>query len=209
MRHICHSEFSYHFIRNRHARIRSFSNVEPWNRRDSDTAFLSEEPTGFWMGLGENNLPTLEYCASLPLYARCSSFCMGRRVRRIYLLSCNEADSNAHNRGSYGLYCCVRRRNWMERFLCSRVGKCFTIILTGMSFAFTWFRLKSGSLWTGMFLRASHNKFMQGVFPKFTTDKGALLYFVGEFGVATAVVALLVAYIFWKKRHQLEPYNRS
>ena len=86
---------------------------------------------------------------------------------------------------------------------------CFTIILTGMSFAFTWFRLKSGSLWTGMFLHASHNKFMQGVFPKLTTDKGVLLYFVGEFGVATAVVALLVAYIFWKKRHQLEPYNRS
>ena len=85
----------------------------------------------------------------------------------------------------------------------------FTIILTSISFAFTWFRLKSGSLWTGMFLHASHNKFIQGVFSKLTTDKGATLYFIDEFGAATAVVALLVAYIFWKKRHQLEPYNRS
>jgi len=85
----------------------------------------------------------------------------------------------------------------------------FTIILTSISFAYTWFRLKSGSLWTGMFLHASHNKFIQGVFSKLTTDKGATLYFIDEFGAATAVVALLVAYIFWKKRHQLEPYNRS
>ncbi len=86
---------------------------------------------------------------------------------------------------------------------------CFTIILTSISFAFTWFRLKSGSLWTGMFLHASHNKFIQGVFSKLTTDKGATLYFIGEFGAAMAVIALLVAFIFWKKRHQLESYNRS
>jgi len=86
---------------------------------------------------------------------------------------------------------------------------CFTIILTSISFAFTWLRLKSGSLWTGVFLHASHNKFIQGVFSKLTTDKGATLYFIGEFGAAMAVVALLVAYIFWKKRHQLEPHNRS
>ena len=60
-----------------------------------------------------------------------------------------------------------------------------------------------------MFLHASHNKFIQGVFSKLTTDKGATLYFIDEFGAATAVVALLVAFIFWKKRHQLESYNRS
>jgi membrane protease YdiL (CAAX protease family) len=33
---------------------------------------------------------------------------------------------------------------------------CFTILLTAVSFLFTWFRLRSGSLWTGMFLHASH-----------------------------------------------------
>ena len=49
---------------------------------------------------------------------------------------------------------------------------CFTIILTSISFAFTWFRLKSGSLWTGMFLHASHNKFIQGVFSKLQQIKG-------------------------------------
>ena len=85
----------------------------------------------------------------------------------------------------------------------------FTIFLTSISFAFTWFRLKSGSLWTDMLLHASHNKFTQGVFSKLTIDKGATLYFIGEFGAAMAVIAFLIASIFWKKRHQLEPYNRS
>jgi uncharacterized protein len=37
----------------------------------------------------------------------------------------------------------------------------FTITMTGVSFAFTWVRLKSGSLPPGMFMHASHNKFFQ------------------------------------------------
>lgn len=81
---------------------------------------------------------------------------------------------------------------------------CFTIILTGISFAFTWLRLKSGSLWTGMFLHASHNKFIQGVFSKLTTDRGATLYLIGEFGAVMAVAAIGVAYVFWRRRHQLD-----
>jgi len=76
---------------------------------------------------------------------------------------------------------------------------CFTVLLTGVSFAFTWFRLKSGSLWTGMFLHASHNLFVQGL-PGLTRDKGMTAYLIDEFGAVSAVVAVVVAFIFWKKR---------
>ena len=79
---------------------------------------------------------------------------------------------------------------------------CFTVLLTGVSFAFAWFRLKSGSLWTGMFLHASHNLFVQGL-PGLTTDKGMTVYLIDEFGAVSAVVALIIAFIFWKKRDEL------
>ncbi len=78
----------------------------------------------------------------------------------------------------------------------------FTVMLTGISFAFTWFRLKSGSLWTGMFMHASHNLFVQGL-PVLTTDKGITAYLIDEFGAVSAAAALIVAFIFWKKRDQL------
>ena len=81
---------------------------------------------------------------------------------------------------------------------------CFTITFIGISFAFAWLRLKSGSLWTGMFLHASHNKFIQGIFTRSTADTGPTEYFIDEFGIALALVSIVVAFIFWKKRHQLD-----
>ncbi len=79
----------------------------------------------------------------------------------------------------------------------------FTVLLTGMSFVFSWLRLKSGSLWTEMFMHASHNLFIQNIFPSLTTDKGMTMYYIGEFGVISAVVVLLVALVFFMKRGQL------
>ncbi|UCE22382.1 MAG: CPBP family intramembrane metalloprotease [Candidatus Aminicenantes bacterium] len=75
-------------------------------------------------------------------------------------------------------------------------------MLTGVSFVFAWFRLKSGSLWTGMFLHASHNLFVQGL-PGLTTDKGMTAYLIDEFGAVSAILAIIAAFIFWKKRGQL------
>jgi len=79
----------------------------------------------------------------------------------------------------------------------------FTITMTCVSFAFTWMRLKSGSLYTGMFMHASHNLFFQDVFDKLTIEKTSTWYFVEEFGAISAGVAIIVAFIFWKKRGQL------
>jgi hypothetical protein len=53
-----------------------------------------------------------------------------------------------------------------------------------------------------MFLHASHNLFIQGL-PGITTDKGMTVYLIDEFGAVSAVVAIIVAFIFWKKRAQL------
>ncbi len=80
---------------------------------------------------------------------------------------------------------------------------CFTVLVIGISFVFAWFRLKSGSVWTGMLLHASHNLFIQAVFTPLTTDTGPTEYFIDEFGAALAIVALALAYIFWRKRSEL------
>ena len=44
--------------------------------------------------------------------------------------------------------------------------------------------------------------FIQG-FPGLTTDKGMTVYLIDEFGAVSAVVAIIAAFIFWKKRGQL------
>jgi membrane protease YdiL (CAAX protease family) len=80
---------------------------------------------------------------------------------------------------------------------------CFTVMVVGLSFAFAWMRLKSGTLWTAVFLHASHNLFIQRVFDPLTTDTGLTRYVTGEFGAALAVISLMIAYIFWKKRAEL------
>ncbi len=80
---------------------------------------------------------------------------------------------------------------------------CFTLMVTGTSFAYAWLRLISGSVWTGMFLHAMHNHFVQGLFDPLTGDTGITPYIVGEFGAALAVAGIVVAFIFWKLRHRL------
>ena len=45
---------------------------------------------------------------------------------------------------------------------------CFTVMVLGISFAFAWLRLKSGSLWTGVIFHASHNLFIQNFFTPLT-----------------------------------------
>jgi membrane protease YdiL (CAAX protease family) len=85
---------------------------------------------------------------------------------------------------------------------------CFTITMTSISFAFAWLRLKSGSLWTGTWMHASHNKFIQGVFPGMTIAAGTTAWYVDEMGALTAVAAVIVAFLFWRKRGALPAAER-
>jgi membrane protease YdiL (CAAX protease family) len=80
---------------------------------------------------------------------------------------------------------------------------CFTAMVLGQSFAMTWLRLKSGSLWTGMFVHASHNLFVQSIFTPFTAQTPISKYLVDEFGAALAIVAVIVGFLFWRRRSEL------
>lgn len=80
---------------------------------------------------------------------------------------------------------------------------CFTVLVIGISFAFTWLRLKSGSVWPPMLLHASHNTFIQAVFTPLTGKTALTPYVIDEFGIGLALVAVLVAYFFWRKRAEL------
>ena len=80
---------------------------------------------------------------------------------------------------------------------------CFTVTMTGVSFAFSWLRIKSGSLWTGVWLHAAHNVFFQSIYPGITVDGDHTAWFVDEFGVFSAAAAVLVAVFFWMKRREL------
>ena len=80
---------------------------------------------------------------------------------------------------------------------------CFTVTMTAVSFAFAWIRLRSGSLWTGVWMHASHNRFIQGIFPGLIVYGGRGAWFVDEMGVFTALAAVAVAFFFWRRRGDL------
>jgi uncharacterized protein len=80
---------------------------------------------------------------------------------------------------------------------------CFTVLVFGASFIFAWMRLKSGSLWTGAILHASHNLYIQAILTPLTTDTGKTAWFIDEFGVVLPLVVLLFAIYFWSRRREL------
>ncbi len=73
----------------------------------------------------------------------------------------------------------------------------FMVMITAISGAFAWLRLQSGSLWPAVTLHASHNLFLQMIFDPMTTRGDSHITMVGEFGVITAGVCLLVCLPFW------------
>ncbi|MEZ4707573.1 MAG: type II CAAX endopeptidase family protein [Caldilineaceae bacterium] len=75
---------------------------------------------------------------------------------------------------------------------------CFMIHIVGMSFAFAWLRLASGSLWPPALMHATHNTFIQSVLDVITVDNGRTAYFTTEFGLGLAVMGVIVAFSFWR-----------
>jgi membrane protease YdiL (CAAX protease family) len=80
---------------------------------------------------------------------------------------------------------------------------CFSVMVIGISFAFAWLRLRSGSVWTAAILHASHNIFVQSIFDRLTRDTGFTTYITTEFGVGMAVTAVIVAVVFWRREGAL------
>jgi membrane protease YdiL (CAAX protease family) len=80
---------------------------------------------------------------------------------------------------------------------------CFTVMVLSISFVFAWLRLKSGSLWTGAILHASHNLYIQAIFTPMTRNTGKTAWYIDEFGAVLPLVALGFAIYFWRKRSEL------
>jgi uncharacterized protein len=86
---------------------------------------------------------------------------------------------------------------------------CFAVMVISSSFIFTWMRMKSGSLWTGVLLHASHNLFIQAVFTPLTVDTGKTKYFYDEFGAVLPVITVACAIYFWSRRKELPTQYES
>jgi uncharacterized protein len=80
---------------------------------------------------------------------------------------------------------------------------CFTVLVLSLSFIFAWMRLKSGSLWTGALLHASHNLYIQGIFTPLTRNTGKAAWFIDEFGAILPLVTLGFAIYFWGRQNEL------
>ena len=80
---------------------------------------------------------------------------------------------------------------------------CFTVSDILASFAVAWLRLRSGSLWPAVLAHASFNLYAQGIFGPLTGDTGITEYVVGEFGVASVLTGIVIAYVFWRLRHRI------
>jgi membrane protease YdiL (CAAX protease family) len=80
---------------------------------------------------------------------------------------------------------------------------CFTVMVVGIAFLFAWMRLKTGSVWTGMFLHASHNVFIQGFFDTQTRHSRFTDLWTTEFGAGLAIMGIAIAVICYSKRGEL------
>ena len=80
---------------------------------------------------------------------------------------------------------------------------CFTVMVIAIAFVFAWLRLKSGSLWTGALLHASHNLYVQAIFTPLTKNTGKTAWYIDEFGAVLPLVAVCFGVYFWTRRKEL------
>jgi membrane protease YdiL (CAAX protease family) len=81
---------------------------------------------------------------------------------------------------------------------------CFMVAITGLSFAFAWLRLASGSIWPAVLMHSAHNHFFQGFFDKITPGTGNTAYFTTEFGLGLAIMGVIIGVIFLAKGRSLD-----
>jgi len=74
----------------------------------------------------------------------------------------------------------------------------FSLVLIGSSFIKTTLISKSKSLWTGVIVHSSHNVILMSMFWEMTVKTKYTSYIVSETGILTAIVYLVMGYLFWK-----------
>jgi uncharacterized protein len=80
---------------------------------------------------------------------------------------------------------------------------CFTVLVVGISVAFAWMRLMSGSVWATVLLHASHNIAIQAIFTPLTRETAFTPYVIDEFGIGLALAGLIVGWLFWRRQADL------
>lgn len=80
---------------------------------------------------------------------------------------------------------------------------CFFMMIIASATIDAWYRLRSGSLWTAVFLHQSHNLWVQQIFTPLTVNTGKTNYFIDEFGIVLPLVMALFAIYFWRRRGEL------
>lgn len=70
----------------------------------------------------------------------------------------------------------------------------FFVEIFALTVIITWIRMKSKSVWTAILFHAAHNYFDQVVFQSMTSNANSV-YFVGEIGIVTLAITVIVAVI--------------
>jgi membrane protease YdiL (CAAX protease family) len=76
---------------------------------------------------------------------------------------------------------------------------CFAALAIGLSFVLAWLRLRSKSLWPAVVLHASHNVWIQTILDPLTKNTGITPYITTEFGIALALVVIVVAFVLGRR----------
>ncbi len=74
---------------------------------------------------------------------------------------------------------------------------CLTVSVVGISFVYTWLRLRSGSLWPAALLHAASNTF-QAYFESLTKHGDVTSFLTYEYGIGFAIVTPFIAFPFWR-----------
>lgn len=75
---------------------------------------------------------------------------------------------------------------------------CFTASVVGVSFFYTWLRIRTGSVWPAVFLHSSCN-WAQQVFEGLTENTGPTHYITFEYGIGFVVAIWLLVAVLWKR----------
>ncbi|NVJ98946.1 MAG: CPBP family intramembrane metalloprotease [Alphaproteobacteria bacterium] len=78
----------------------------------------------------------------------------------------------------------------------------FTLLTVGLSFMMTYYRIKSGSLWTATVFHAAHNVYVLSLFQPMTLKYEETWRYSNEFGFILPLVVALFGLYFWYRARQ-------
>ncbi|MCB1044845.1 MAG: CPBP family intramembrane metalloprotease [Acidobacteria bacterium] len=84
---------------------------------------------------------------------------------------------------------------------------CFTLMVLGLSMIMTWLRCVSGSLWTGVWLHASHNVFVQRIATPLTESSEGTDLWIDETGLILPLVVVALGLVYWRRAKSATPTN--